>query len=114
MTEDQEELVAVVQAAFAEHLRAESQTRTDGTAELIEEVADDVESLPLDDERFVRLTAQSTRPGPDGLDTFVIGSGWSRWISRFDPREQPLEQLLDLIIANDTADEARELDEDLP
>ena len=98
--------VAALRATLADHLRPEARTRTNGTAGPLQDAADYVSCLPLDNGLLVDLTASETRPGA-GVDTFDLGPGWLL-IGRYDPRTVSVEEPIVGIIETNLEDELAE------
>lgn len=91
--------VAALRAALADHLRAEARYRLTGP---LKDAANYVECLTLDNGLLADLTASETRPG-DGI-------GWGL-IGRYDPRTTSIEELIRAIIETNLEDELADLDE---
>ena len=100
--------VEAVRHYLVGHIRAEARVR--GGEAGLDAAADELASFAEENPRLRELTALWTRRGPGGLDTFVIGVGASRWISRFDPSDQSVEKLLDLLIEDGIAEDAHDLE----
>ena len=98
--------VAALRGALADHLRAEARYRLTGP---LKDAADYGSCLPLDNGLLVDMTASETRHGADGIDTFDLGLGWLL-VSRYDPRTTSIEELIRGIIEANVGDEAAELD----